>query len=181
MKILFAMYSLSFALLLACGTDDMNDDQAGFTSCGEFPDFKPKTCNPGQFCADEGFSQCELGCLGDYNCEQGTTCRKNPGEDVGSCDGAQPLPDGGPPQSNELQRCIDACSTLTACGAIDVGQGAQCNSDCNGLSDGQRKAVADCVGDWNCSGGIPACLGFECGPAYSCPIDGEQCVGNTCL
>ncbi len=170
-------------LLVACGGDDSgsDDERPGFTACGAFPDDVPKTCNPGQYCADEIFSECSLGCLGDYNCESGSTCRKEAGEDVGTCDGSQPLPDGGTPTGNALQACLDACSTLTACGAIDVGEGAQCNSDCDGLSDGQRQAVADCVGDWDCSGNIPACLGLECGPAYDCPVSGQQCVGGSCL
>ena len=94
--------------------------------------------------------------------------------------GTTPDPDPDPEPTDELQRCIDSCSTLTSCGAIDVGEGAQCNSDCNGLSDGQRKAFADCVGDWDCSGDIPPCLGLECGPAYDCPV-GQDCLGGTCL
>jgi hypothetical protein len=187
-KFVSLLPSLLLASLIACGADgqdgagaDGGNSRQGFTDCGNFPDQQPKTCNPGQYCADEGFSECELGCLGDYNCEAGRTCRKDPGQDVGSCDAAPSLPDAGTPTSNELERCLNACSTLTGCGAIDVGEGAQCTSDCNGLSDGQRKAVADCVGDWDCSGSIPACLGLECGPAYDCPIGGEQCIGGTCL
>ncbi len=167
----------------ACGSDGSEDERQGFTACGNFPDSQPKTCNPGQYCSDEGFSECSLGCLGDYNCEEGSVCRKEPGEDEGACDGSgpAPTPDGGGSTGNALQACLDACSILTGCGAIDVGEGAQCNSDCNGLSDGQRQAVADCVGDWNCSGSIPACLGLECGPAYDCPIGDQTCVGGTCL
>ncbi len=185
----FAISSLFALCLAACGGggDGTDNSDVGFTACGDYPDSQPKTCNPGQYCADEIFSSCELGCLGTYNCEEGSECRKAPGEDVGSCDGAAEAPDGGPgapdsgPTSNSLQACLDACSTLTGCGALDIGGGAQCNSDCNGLSDGQRQAVADCVGDWNCLGEIPPCTGLECGPSYDCPISGEECVGGFCL
>jgi len=183
-----ARISLLLLSLAACGTGDSGANDKGFTACGDFPDQEPKTCNPGQYCEDEIFSECALGCLGNYNCEEGSECRKAPGEDVGVCDGAAPAPDGGTPSSpdggptgNALEACLNACSILTGCGAIDVGEGAQCNSDCNGLSDGQRQAVADCVGDWNCSGDIPPCLGLECGPAYDCPVSGQDCLGGICL
>lgn len=185
MKTILSIFSLCILSLTvaACGSgsDDGGGSSKGFTACGNFPDEQAKTCNPGQYCADEIFSKCELGCLGDFNCESGSVCRKAAGDDVGSCDGAQPMPDGGRPDDNQLERCLDACSILTNCGAIDVGDGAQCTSDCNGLSDGQRKAVADCVGDWDCSGNIPPCLNLECGPAYDCPINGQDCLGGTCI
>lgn len=182
-----AISSLLALLLAACGGDDFagGDDRPGFTECGNYPDQMGKTCNPGQYCADEIFSDCSLGCLGDYNCESGSTCLKEPGDDVGSCDASSPPADeadAGAPMGDALGACLNACSILTACGAIDVADGAQCTSDCNGLlSDGQRQAVADCVGAWDCSGDIPACLRLECGPAYDCPLSGEQCLGGTCL
>lgn len=184
-----ALISLLFAFsLTACGGDDASSSEQGFTACGSFPDSVPKTCNPGQYCDDEGFSRCELGCLGNYNCEDGSECRKAPNDDVGICSGAAPLPDGGapapdgpPPTTDTLAGCLNACSILTGCGALDVGEGAQCNSDCNGLSDGQRQAIIDCVGDWNCAGNIPACLGLECGPEYDCPESGQDCLGGICL
>ncbi len=183
MKIQRRLLVLLALTLGACGSGDGGEDRQGFTACGDFPGSKPKTCNPGQYCSDEIFSECSSGCLGDYNCEEGSVCRKEPGENEGICEGAGPgpQPDGGVTPGNALQACLDACSILTGCGAIDVGEGAQCNSDCNGLSDGQRQAVADCVGDWDCSGEIPACLGLECGPAYDCPVSGQQCVGGVCL
>ena len=177
----FAIPLLLISLLAACGSADDAGLSQGFTACGDFPDQQAKTCNPGQYCADEIFSDCALGCLGDYNCEEGNSCQKEPGQDIGTCGGFESSPDAGTVPTNELERCIEACSILTGCGAIDVGEGAQCNSDCNGLSDGQRKAVADCVGDWNCTGEIPPCLGLECGPAYDCPINDEQCIGGSCL
>ena len=50
------------------------------TPCGNFPDFEPKSCQAGQYCSDEGFSECTNGCLSETNCTSSQVCVKAPGE-----------------------------------------------------------------------------------------------------
>ena len=59
----------------------------GFTPCGDFLAGWGESviCQPGQYCADETFSDCELGCLSDYNCEDGKVCSGASNQGPGSC------------------------------------------------------------------------------------------------
>jgi len=59
----------------------------GFTPCGDFLAGWGESviCQPGQYCADETFSECELGCLSDYNCEDGKYCSGASNQGPGSC------------------------------------------------------------------------------------------------
>jgi len=56
----------------------------GFTACGDFP-AGPVTCQPGQYCEDAIFSNCEPGCLSNLNCAADQTCIKDSGENIGTC------------------------------------------------------------------------------------------------
>jgi hypothetical protein len=59
-------------------------ERSGVVQCGEFAG-ETQYCQPGQYCEDATFSDCEPGCLGDYNCPPEEICFKAMGEDVGSC------------------------------------------------------------------------------------------------
>ena len=47
--------ALAAGSLLACGGEEESAPVGakGFTACGSFPDFQPKTCQPGQDCAHD--------------------------------------------------------------------------------------------------------------------------------
>jgi hypothetical protein len=58
--------------------------EGGVTPCGTSFG-QAISCQPGQFCADQRISSCELGCLSDFNCADSQLCIKQDGEDIGSC------------------------------------------------------------------------------------------------
>lgn len=57
--------------------------QPGYTECGDFIDDEP--CQPGQFCVDSTFNECEPGCTSDVNCASNQVCVKEYGDQVGVC------------------------------------------------------------------------------------------------
>lgn len=170
---------VTLAAATACGGGGGDDLDPGFTACGDFPDQEPKSCQPGQYCADEIFSECSNGCLSSINCLPEQSCQKAPGQDVGVCSG-DAAPDAGPQQSDQLERCLDACTRLIECGLVTGAEGADCNRDCQSASDAERRAVADCVLPWECETPLPGCIAAECGPSYPCPGD-QECLGHMCL
>lgn len=160
------------------GTSSPRSPGQQTTNCGGV------SCQAGQYCADDRFGRCENGCLSDGNCADNQFCDKtqhpDPFDDnVGSCENEEATRMM-PPSTDELARCKQACTILTGCSAISAADAVECNNGCTTASEAQRKAVADCVGEWDCGGGIPACTNIECGPAYPCGA-GENCVGGTCL
>lgn len=142
------------AAAVACasdeGDDDDDDDDSstanGITPCGNFPD-GPKSCQAGQYCADEGFSECQNGCLSQTNCTSAQTCQKAPAEDVGSCQGSTPT-----------VTCADVCAKLQACDP-SVTQ-AECDQFCAGTND----VCKSCLVGENCPALLEgtACMA-ECG------------------
>ena len=164
--------------LLACGSDDgVGTGNAGltqgFTHCGDFPDNKPKTCQPGQYCSDEGFSTCRSGCLSNINCAADQACSKV-GGNVGICKSTGPVPG-----VDQLARCKGGCKKMIQCGLITVADSSACDGSCQAANKAQRKAIADCTDTWNC-GALPACLGVECGGKYKCKA-GQTCLDGSCL
>lgn len=69
--------------------DDLEDGEIddgldpGYTSCGD--GYSETTCHPNQYCADDDWGDCELGCLSGENCTDDQRCEKESGEDVGTC------------------------------------------------------------------------------------------------
>lgn len=118
----------------------------GVTPCGNFPDLIAKTCQAGQYCADEGFSECKVGCLSNTNCADNQTCEKAAGADVGAC---QNVTSG--------VSCADFCAKITVCdSSITM---AQCNEVCPGFNDTCKK----CVVDGNCPAIIEGSCDAACG------------------
>ena len=64
-------------------SDNNNGSERGYTSCGTGLD--ESTCHPNQYCADDYWGDCELGCLSNDNCAEDQECVKDADEDVGSC------------------------------------------------------------------------------------------------
>lgn len=62
-------------------------DEQGYTECGDF--FADPGdhiyCQPGQYCVDPTFSECEAGCLSNENCAEDQRCVKGDGYDIGTC------------------------------------------------------------------------------------------------
>ena len=165
--------------LLACGGDDsLGTGNAGltqgFTHCGDFPDGKGKTCQPGQYCSDEGFSTCRTGCLSNINCASDQACQKK-SSSIGSCQNTGPAP-----KTDQLVRCKGACTKMIQCGLLTVADSQSCDGACQSASEAQRKGLADCAASWSCGPTLPACLGVECGGKYKCG-GGKTCLDGTCL
>jgi hypothetical protein len=89
-----AFAALCISLLSGCGGAAEADDPSnpggscnastkGFIDCG--PSGISKTCQPGQYCSDETFGECSVGCLADVNCACNQTCVIPSGDSVGSC------------------------------------------------------------------------------------------------
>lgn len=87
---------LIFLILLTTGCGELMDETfqhedrhlaPGFTPCGDFvASFGERNvCNPNQYCADQTFSTCLMGCLSEYNCTDNQQCVKDEGADVGTC------------------------------------------------------------------------------------------------
>ena len=164
--------------LLACGSDDgVGPGNAGlvqgFTHCGDFPDGKSKTCQPGQYCYDEGFSSCHSGCLSNINCASDQKCSKG-SSNTGTCQSIGPKP-----TVDQLVRCKAACTKMIKCGLLTVADSSACDGSCQSANSAQRKAIADCADTWSC-GALPACLGVECGGKYKCS-GGQTCLDGSCL
>jgi hypothetical protein len=67
---------------------DGDDDRLhirGYTSCGDFAG-DDAVCQPGQFCADEMWSECEIGCLSDVNCASNQICILTRPREAGYCE-----------------------------------------------------------------------------------------------
>lgn len=89
------LISLTFAVFgllstAACGLIDLDGDDdrlhiRGYTSCGDFAG-DDKVCQPGQFCADEMWSECEIGCLSDVNCASNQVCVLTRTREPGYCE-----------------------------------------------------------------------------------------------
>ncbi len=62
--------------------DDPSSEQ-GYTTCGT--GVSQTTCHPNQYCADDYWGDCELGCLSNDNCAGDQRCDKQEGEHVGIC------------------------------------------------------------------------------------------------
>jgi len=116
----------------------------GITACGNFPDQQPKSCQAGQYCADEGFSECLNGCLSNVNCTSDQSCIKEAGQNVGTCQTVQ----GSVP-------CDTVCSKLKACAPATTDE--MCDQFCAGTND----ACKTCVANANCTD-ADACTA-ECG------------------
>lgn len=56
---------------------------AGFTQCGDDP-FISECCQPGQYCADAAFGECEIGCTSNVNCAADQICDLSEGA-PGTC------------------------------------------------------------------------------------------------
>lgn len=146
----------------------------GFTSCGG------STCQPGQYCRDDRFDDCNNGCLSDLNCTDNQFCDKG-NANTGVCQNKAPNPmNNNNNNTDQIQRCKTACEDAQACGLFDVATTVECTAACGVLSDIQAKALADCVDNEGCGLGLPGCYNLECGPDYSCNA-GEQCIGGICL
>jgi len=163
------------------GSGGSGGSKPGFTACGDYPDNQPKTCQPGQYCSDEKFSDCSTGCLSNVNCASDQTCVKAAGQDEGTCQNNSTSTTSTGMTTDQLARCKAACTKLLQCSLIDAGEGAQCDNECNGLSESQQKAFADCVDPWTCASAIPGCLNMQCGPSYPCADASQSCVGHSCL
>ncbi len=73
--------------LAACGflDDDEMPRIRGYTSCGDFMS-DDVWCQPGQFCADSTFSDCDIGCLSDVNCASNQVCVITDPREPGYCE-----------------------------------------------------------------------------------------------
>ncbi|MFT4705003.1 MAG: hypothetical protein ACI81R_002711 [Bradymonadia bacterium] len=71
------------------GCEFMDDDNPhagvrGFTYCGE--DFADDVyCSPGQWCENQTFNDCEIGCLSDVNCASNQACMIDTPGQPGTC------------------------------------------------------------------------------------------------
>lgn len=144
----------------------------GFTECGSV------LCQPGQWCNNLA---CETGCLSNVNCAEAQVCDTDDPDPFGvsqcvNVGGPPPIGDAGPGTTDTLADCRAACDRFQTCG-LTAADTAGCRSDCAGLSDDQRRAVAGCA-SMACSG-VLGCLGVDCFTDADCP--GGSCVGNACL
>lgn len=170
----FAVAFVTVAFTAACPFGGTLEP--GFTACGD------NTCQPGQYCFAETFSQCENGCTSDANCEEGRVCENI--SDVtgeGTCSEGRARGEGegegeGEPGS-ALDACLAGCDAFQECGM----QGSDyndCLNTCPDLSENQQRTVAAC-GDGSCSD-QRNCLDVDCFNTNDCGPD-EQCVGGSCL
>lgn len=138
----------------------------GYTECGDV------TCSPGQHCAQPSVSICEEGCLTDENCPKQQICDPDGGA-FRQCIGSTTTN----PPADSLAACKAACDHFQTCG-LSAGETAQCRTDCEGLTEDQRAAIANC-GKTECSS-VASCLGVQCVSTNDCQND-QSCVGYTCL
>lgn len=117
----------------------------GVTPCGDFPDFEPKSCQAGQYCADEKISDCQPGCLSNTNCADNQVCEKAAGADVGTCQNVT-SPVG----------CEAFCEKLLACDPS--GTQAECDQVCAMVND----ACKQCILDNNCTGIMDGACDVAC-------------------
>jgi hypothetical protein len=64
-------------------TNTCTSQGAGFTQCGDDP-FISECCQPGQYCADAAFGECEIGCTSNVNCAADQRCDLSEGA-PGTC------------------------------------------------------------------------------------------------
>ncbi|MDI1450158.1 hypothetical protein [Polyangium sp. 6x1] len=138
----------------------------GYTECGDV------TCSPGQHCEQPSVSICEEGCLTDENCPTQQICDPN-ASTFRQCIGSSTTN----PPPDSLAACKAACDHFQTCG-LAADETAKCRTDCEGLTEDQRAAIANC-GDTACSS-LPSCLGVQCVSTNDCQND-QSCVGFTCL
>ncbi|MFK7990552.1 MAG: hypothetical protein AB8I08_31310 [Sandaracinaceae bacterium] len=142
---------LTLGLLAGCASDTR---PRGFTDCGDFPD-GPVECQPGQYCVDPTFSECQPGCTSDVNCADGQTCEKVGTNPVGNCVNASaPMSDAGPGPGPgpdlTIDECVDACDNagfFCEDRAVTATEVAACSAWCRdpGTSTVQRQALIDCT------------------------------------
>lgn len=118
----------------ATGGFGTTGSQTGLTPCGNFPDLDDKFCQPGQYCADQTFSDCQNGCLNDSNCASNQTCSKEAAANTGTC------------QNNAIEiSCDDVCDRVLACDPVTPRN--VCMQDCGGFND----ECKTCLMDVNCN------------------------------
>ncbi len=151
-------------LFTACsGTDEDAEPEGtthtGITDCGNFPD-GPKQCQAGQYCSDEGFSECSNGCLSNNNCASDQTCQKPGSEDVGICENNVT----GPVSSCGNGVC-EAGESSTTC-APDCQATAVCGNGVCEVGENSSSCAVDCQTS-TCGNGV--CDSGE--TETSCPVD----------
>ena len=158
---------LPLACLLALGCESASAVR-GYTSCGDFGG-DPVECQPGQYCYDVLYSECEPGCTSDVNCADSQTCIKAAGESVGDCQntaspppptgsdaGAPPPPPPGsdagppPPPPSRAAECRQSCQDAAFfCddGSITPSVVAACDTWCGDslTDDTERGAFIACI------------------------------------
>jgi len=132
------------------------------------------TCQAGQYCdMSSGFNACVAGCTSDANCGAGDLCARASGEAVGVCRSCTSMgtPDGGVGPGGLVARCDAAVTNINVCMLLTPAQVAAARAACvSGLSDEQRRAIADCV---------DAALG-DCNRMRSCVPGAAVCGNGTC-
>lgn len=137
----------TLGLLVGCSSDTR---PRGFTDCGDFPD-GPVECQPGQYCVDPTFSECQPGCTSDVNCADGQTCEKMGADPVGNCvNTSSPMPDAGPGPDTTIDDCVDACENagfFCEDETVTAGDVASCSAWCrdSNTSTVERQGLIDCT------------------------------------
>jgi hypothetical protein len=152
----------------ACGPDSDEDEelQQGFTTCGEL------TCQPGQYCFGGGI--CENGCLSDVNCTDGQECR----DEGAGYDGAGVCADPDSPAEGEGEgegegedpSCDSYADHAESCG-LRASEAEGIRQVCDQLSNAEREAMIACDAATSC-GEFRACSGVEC-------FRDDDCAGAT--
>ncbi len=148
------------------------DLDPGFTACGNFP-AGPVTCQPGQYCEDAIFSNCESGCLSNLNCTTDQTCVKASGQNVGTCQGTTPTCD--PACSGDTPHCLGTtcveCLNPSHCGNDETCTGNVCVPVSTGCIPACGTATPYCLNGTTC---------VECIDPSHCDPN-ETCVDNACV
>lgn len=184
-KSAFIFCSLS-ALGVACG-DSSGGDGQGFTECGGV------TCQPGQYCVDSRFDDCQPGCTSDVNCAENQSCQDPDFFNVGVCRQAAVVTDptcgnGACESGEDTNSCPADCTSRPVrdatcdgyaqhaqeCGLLaSLAEGIR--QSCQDLDADTQRALIACNASETCSE-LRSCSGVDCFADGQCPMATPDCV-----